>query len=571
MNEWLKKFWEQIKGLWTKWTLVQKIILFSVVAAAIAALVIIIGVSSAPSTVRLIETAITSEDDLDRITSRLDKEGIKFEVKTADKKSYINVPNEKVAKHARSILVSEDLLPKGTSPWDFFKMDRWTLTDFDRKQTLRQAIASQVESHIESLGDVDNANVTITMPDTELFAADQKQVTASIIISPAPGSDITSNKQKLLGIQRLIKLAVEGLSDENIVITDMNGIILNDFAGMAEIERIDQTKKEQKVIREQEAYYRALVLKALQTTYGPDRVRDLNIKIFMDMSKKQVESKEYLPFVRKPDNPKTPYDDSEIFDSVTRSSSKTDYTYQGTGFVPEGPSGTEGQTAPAYKDMQNMNGRAQQTSTVSNQEIGEKKTNEIVSPKIDRVTVSVNIDGKWEKKYDDKGRLVIKPNGRIERIYVPLSAEEIKADEAIVKNAIGFDLTRGDAVTVQNIAIDREGQFHAEDMSALRNKQIQDTVLYSLIGLAGLMVIFILVRLISREVERRKRLKEEELARRHQMMRESALRQAEEEGVEVSMSVEERKRLEMQESAINMAKEHPEDVAQLIRTWLMEE
>jgi flagellar M-ring protein FliF len=37
------------------------------------------------------------------------------------------------------------------------------------------------------------------------------------------------------------------------------------------------------------------------------------------------------------------------------------------------------------------------------------------------------------------------------------------------------------------------------------------------------------------------------------------------------MSVEERKRLELQEHAINMAKEHPEDVAQLIRTWLREE
>jgi len=54
-------------------------------------------------------------------------------------------------------------------------------------------------------------------------------------------------------------------------------------------------------------------------------------------------------------------------------------------------------------------------------------------------------------------------------------------------------------------------------------------------------------------------------------MREAALRSAEEEGTEVEMSVEERARLEMQENAINMAREHPEDVAQLIRTWLMEE
>jgi flagellar M-ring protein FliF len=47
--------------------------------------------------------------------------------------------------------------------------------------------------------------------------------------------------------------------------------------------------------------------------------------------------------------------------------------------------------------------------------------------------------------------------------------------------------------------------------------------------------------------------------------------QAEEEGMDVSISVEERARMELLESVANMAKEHPEDVAQLIRTWLLEE
>ena len=74
-----------------------------------------------------------------------------------------------------------------------------------------------------------------------------------------------------------------------------------------------------------------------------------------------------------------------------------------------------------------------------------------------------------------------------------------------------------------------------------------------------------------REVERRRRLKEEERLRNQQLEREKRLWDAEQAGMEVSMSVEERKRLELQENAINMAKEHPEDVALLIRTWLMEE
>ncbi len=95
--------------------------------------------------------------------------------------------------------------------------------------------------------------------------------------------------------------------------------------------------------------------------------------------------------------------------------------------------------------------------------------------------------------------------------------------------------------------------------------------MFSLIGLAIIIVSAVLFRLISKELERRRRLREEELSRQHQAMREAALRSAEEEGIDVEMSVQERARIEMQENAINMAREHPEDVAQLIRTWLAEE
>jgi flagellar M-ring protein FliF len=72
-------------------------------------------------------------------------------------------------------------------------------------------------------------------------------------------------------------------------------------------------------------------------------------------------------------------------------------------------------------------------------------------------------------------------------------------------------------------------------------------------------------------MERRRRLAEDERARREQAIRESAIAQAEDEGVDVSISVEERTRMELQENVANMAKEHPEDVAQLVRTWLVEE
>jgi flagellar M-ring protein FliF len=221
--------------------------------------------------------------------------------------------------------------------------------------------------------------------------------------------------------------------------------------------------------------------------------------------------------------------------------------------------------------MSNLYGRMTQATNVQNEEINKRVTKEEKSPKIDRVTISVNIDGTWKKKYDEKGQPIVLPDNSIEREYTPVSQEDLRAAQLLIRDAIGFDAARGDSVTVQNIKIDRTEQFKAEDTAYFRQKQLQTTILVFLSGLTILLVSFIIFRVISREMERRRRLAEEERARREQMLRESAIAQAEEDGVDVSISVEERTRMELLESVLNMAREHPDDCAQLIRTWLLEE
>jgi flagellar M-ring protein FliF len=568
MNNFFKKLFEQAKALWTKWTLVQKLTLIGIVVAVIAAIVILLTVSASPTMVKLLGTPIKNDTELRLITNRLDTEGIAY---TVGENNQIYVKDQKTALRAKGILIREDLIPKGTDPWAIFDVQRWTTTDFERKINVRRAIIGQVTQQIEALDDVDKAQVTVVMPETELFEKDQKPVTASVIIFPKPGSDLSTNRKKVEGIQKILKFAVEGLTDENIVITDQNGIVLNDFTNLADFDRLQQTKSEQKLIQELETQYRNKVLKALQQIYTPDRVRDLNIKIDMDMSKKNIKTEEFFPFTVKPRTPGLPYDDSIIQPSVTRSKTETDTEWKGTGFNPEGPAGTEGQTAPAYKDLQNMQGTMVQKSIVQNEEINKRSTDEVASPSIQRVTCSVNIDGVWKWKYDEKGNLKMTPQGGVDREYIPLSAEELKNAQALIQDAIGYNKDRGDSVTVKNIAFDRTAQFKLEDSDYLRRMQINQIIFYSLLGLALLMIIFIVVRVVSRELERRRRIAEEKRAIEQSMLRENAIRQAEEQNIEVSMSVEERKRLELQEHAINMAKEHPEDVAQLIRTWLREE
>ena len=75
------------------------------------------------------------------------------------------------------------------------------------------------------------------MPETKLFAQDQNPVTASVVLYTKPGSDLLTNRKKIEGVQKLVLKAVEGLTPDNITISDSSGQIINDFEGMAELDK----------------------------------------------------------------------------------------------------------------------------------------------------------------------------------------------------------------------------------------------------------------------------------------------------------------------------------------------
>jgi flagellar M-ring protein FliF len=568
MNEFMQKMVERVKSLWKTWTMVQKLILAGIVVAVVVAVVALVGVSSTPTIAPVIDAPITDEAARNQIVTRINQEGVRATVSSS---GIISVENEETARKMRSILIREDLIPQGTDPWAIFDRDRWTITDYERDVNFRRSMTAMVTAHIKSLDEVDNVDVSIVIPERSLFTADQNPVTASVIITPRPGSDIRENKKKIEGIQKILKFAVEGLTDENIVITDNIGLVLNDFAGMADYERVGIIKNEQKLIQELEATYRAQALRQLQTIYSEDRVRDLAVKIDMDMSKKETVTDKVLPYVQRERTPGLSYDDSVIKDSVRLSETHSTTSWEGTGFNPEGPAGVEGQTPPAFKDVSNVVGKVSQETVTYNEQLSTEKTTEQRTPQINRMTVSVNIDGLWKPQYDEKGRQVVEASGALGREYVPLTPEEIRGAEALIQNAIGYSAARGDSVTVQNIAFDRTKQFTDENAELARQRQFRLMIIIGLASLVLFFVGFLVVKAILRAKELQRQKEEAERARRAQLAREQALLDAEREGVESNLSAEDQAFRDTIEKSTSLAREKPADVAQLIRTWIMEE
>jgi len=533
------------------------------------AVILMMTLSASPSRVALIGSPLKDAQAVLAITARLDQENIAY---TTTEDGHVYVNDVKTAQRARAILFRENLIPSGVDPWAIFDVERWTITDIERDINKRRAITKSMEQHIGALEDVDAVSIELVMPADTLFKEDQKQTTASVRITPKPGSDITTNRKKIEGIVKLITFGVEGLKAENVVITDQAGVQLNDFTGMAGMDRLELGKREMDFKRKLEAQYTSTILSALQDIYKADRVKIVKLDLTLNTDVQSMDKEEHTPIVMQDANPKT-NEPRQVVPSLVLSQSKKDVTFSGTGFNPEGPAGQEGQTPPAYKDLSNLVGNYTDKSEITNNVVNTEKSKIEKSPvRIEKVTIGVALDGTWSKDFDPKtGEIQVETNGSIKRTYHPLTNEDLQKAKSVLQAAVGYSFPRGDLVTVEHIPFDRTVQFDKEDAEYRAQQNLQRTLLVIIIGLVVVLVAFLVFRLISREMERRRRLREEELSRQHQAMREAALRSAEEEGVQVEMSVAERARLELQETAVNMAREHPADVAQLIRTWLAEE
>ena len=173
------------------------------------------------------------------------------------------------------------------------------------------------------------------------------------------------------------------------------------------------------------------MLSMLEQVLGRDKAI---VRVSCDLDFMQQESTEelYLP-------------DNQVVRSEQSSSEASNKQDATAGGVP-------GMASNISKDTQTISqtslaGSYKKQDNTRNYEIG-KKTSRRILPvgKLQRLSVAVVVDGKYEKTIKGKG-----DKQREEIKYVSRSAEEMAALESIVKRAVNFDETRGDMVEVANI------------------------------------------------------------------------------------------------------------------------
>ncbi|MCL1834073.1 MAG: flagellar M-ring protein FliF, partial [Leptospirales bacterium] len=447
----------------------------------------------------------------------------------------------------------------------------WALTDKELDVKYMRALRGEIQKHIESLKNIDKASVEIAMSDDTIYYENQTPYTAAVTVHLAPGYDKLSTKE-IKGITFLVSRSVPRLKPENVTVTDEFGKIISDFDDDLENLKGEYTIIEYRKKIEEQARVRMLkdIRDGLEKIYTPDRIQIVRLNMDFNWDKISEEQTEYTPITWTPDDPTVPYSTREVKESISVSNKKTARHFQGHGWNPEGPAGTDSNTPPGYKAADDQFAKYDETEDIVNNAVN--KTTRSISRApydISRVSMSVAIDGLQDLPRLPNGEYDLDPNKS--PVQTLLTAEELKKAENIVKSAINFNIARGDKVTVENIMFDRTSYWNSLRDEFRKKEQIKMLVLAILIALAVLFVGFILFKSIQRELERRRRAREEALALEQQRMREAALKAAEAEGIDVELSLEERARLELQQSALQLAKERPDDVAKLLRTWLAEE
>jgi flagellar M-ring protein FliF len=568
MPDFIKKIIDNIKTIWGKLTIAQKLIGGGVILAVIVAIVIMLAVNSTSAGVPLFVSNVDVED-FGKITKKLQEQRIPFTVKGD---SVILMRNQVEKNKSLMMLSQEGMMPKGKYTFlDIIKNQKITTDKFTNNAQLRAALAGKLEELLESSELVDKAQVNFTMPEQQVFIKDRSPVKVAVMLTPKYGVNLSENKKAIQGIQDLVVNSIDRAEPEYVTITDNYGVKLNDFSGEQDEMTLKKTKENLKIRDAQIASYREKIYSGVTKIIDPDRVSIL-VDVQMNFNEEVEKRKEVLPVVIRPDNPETPYDDSEIVPSVTISKKTTSEKFNGPNWIPEGPPGYDSNVPPAYKGALEQMTEYLKNEEIVNEVTGESNKEIKKDPwEITKISASVAVDGTYEIQYDNKNKPLTNPDGTRKRKYIPVGDNVIKNIKGFVEQGVGYSAANGFKVEVYELQKDRSAQFKKEDDEWNRRNQITIALIAGLFALIVLIIATILYRVIAKELERKKRLREEELARQHQLAREMALKSAEAENVDVEMSQEDKARLEMQENAINLSREHPEEVAQLIRTWLTEE
>jgi flagellar M-ring protein FliF len=294
----------------------------------------------------------------------------------------------------------------------------------------QRAIQGELERTIMSLDAVLSARVHISQPEKTIFSKQAQEPSASVLLKLRPGGEL--EKKQIRGIANFVAGSVEGLKPEQVTIIDVFGNLLTPKDQEGEELGPDATRLQ--YAREVEKGYIQRIEAMLAKVLGPGKVV-ARVTADIDFSMNEREEESFDPGGR-----------------VLRSERSIE---EGTGASQRG--GVPGVVANLTNDPKLLSPpevgseQSARRENVKNFEVSRAVTKSAQARgRLLKLSAAVLVDGLYEDAAAapaTEGKAAAKPV----KTFKPLSQEMLAQVEGIVKTAIGYDTTRGDTVTVENV------------------------------------------------------------------------------------------------------------------------
>ncbi|MHC4942918.1 MAG: flagellar basal-body MS-ring/collar protein FliF [Planctomycetota bacterium] len=443
----------QFGAVWKRLTGGQKVILVLVTTT------ILCGVAGVVYWSSRLEMGVlfgnVNPKDAGAIQSKLEDDGIPFELEDGGRT--ILVPRERVYE-LRNQLTQEGLVQGDGQGMEIFDTMQLGMTEFLQNVNLTRALEGELARTISWLNPVAAAKVHITRPKATIFTELQNPPTASVTLKLVPGR--TLSQREVLGISNIVASAVEGLEPESVKIVDNKGRLLSrnsdDYedemgGGQLEVKNTFETAMAKKV-QEQ-----------LDGVVGPNKVRVV-INVDLDLQRETRQEKRFS----------YPEEGKVIrSEKVNTSDSST------SGPAGGGATGMESKLNETAGGGSGTSDRS--TSEDSEREYAVNETNlDIVAggATIERLSLAIMIDQSLNEQ-----------------------STEI---EQIVKQAVGFDESRGDTATTAIIEFSVPEMGDSEEaLESYEQKEFILTLVKHVIQGLSVVGVILVLWLILRKADKR--------------------------------------------------------------------
>src|SRR5471032_1695467 len=323
----------------------------------------------------------------------------------------------------------------------------------------RRGLEGELARTISSLNNVKGARVHLAIPKSSVFVRDERKPSASVLVELYSGRSLEPGQ--VLAIINLVATAVPELSKSQITVVDQKGNLLSD---QAENSELTMAGKQFDYSRRMESMLTQRVHNILQPVLGNDRYK-AEVSADVDFSAVESTSEQF--------NPDQPALRSEQSTSEQRTASNG----------PQGVPGALSNQPPAPATAPQTTGGAAATAAAiqpgqplldaNGQQIMDPATGQpMLAPypvyKRNQSTKNFELDRSISHTKQQQGRVnrlsvavvvddqikVNPANGQT--TTVPWSTEDLARFTRLVQDAVGFDASRGDSVSVVNVPFSAE-------------------------------------------------------------------------------------------------------------------